>query len=159
MKQKHFKALLLLLFGCIFNPFNVYSQTEQQIKDYHNKTNLAIYKCQKQLLQSPTNFDVQYKEILKLQLESENYFKANNLPLCLGFSNLCKTKCLELLIKLNVENTTFFQNTTDEVILIKNTTISNPLPDLKLTPAQLESIFNIDVKNPQATYTLIKNLN
>ena len=159
MKQKHFKPLLLLLFGFIFNPFSVCSQTEQQTKDFYNKTNMVIYKCQKQLLQSTTNFDVEFKEILKLQLESENYFKASNLPLCLGFSNLCKTKCLELLVKLKVENTTFFQNTADEITLIKNTIIANPLPESKLTSTQLESISNIDTKNPQAIYTLIKILN
>ena len=160
MKKNYIKPLLVLLFGFIFNPFNIYSQTEQQTKDYHNKTNIAIYKCQKQLLQSTTNsFDIEFKEILKLQLESENYFKATNLQLCLGFSNECKTKCLQLLTKLKVENTTFFQYTTEEITLIKNTAIPNPLPDLKLTSTQLESISTIDVKNPQATYTLIKNVN
>ncbi len=152
---KHSALFFCLLLIC---SFSVYSQNPDQAKQFFNKTNIAVYKCQKEILRlNTTNFDEDYRSILKLEVEAFNNFNAKNYASVLFFSNACRKKCVELLLKLNITNTTFFENTPEEIEALK--TVPVILPASTISPEELKTISTIDIKVPQQTYYLIKNLN
>ena len=117
---KNYLKISTVLFFCFFllGSFSVFSHTSEQANQFFNKTNIAIYKCQKEISQSDfINFNEKYQSTLKL--ESIYCYDSKNYILSFAYSNACKKHCLELLAKLNFTNTTFFDNTPKKVNIIK----------------------------------------
>lgn len=79
MKKNWSKYTLFLCCLFFLTTINVLSQTSEQVRQYHNKTNIAIYKCQNELFKNQvSDYDAEYKAILTLQLDAQHYFTAND---------------------------------------------------------------------------------
>jgi hypothetical protein len=142
-----------------FVSFSFFGQTNEQAKQFFNKTNMAIYKCQKEILRANNSSENEtYRELLKLQLEAKNYFTQANFKMALAFSNEAKQKSLLILTKLNPNSISYFENTKEESDLIKQLSIQ-ALPNLSLSNEEITKVNAIDIKNPQATYSLIPTIN
>ncbi len=152
MKLKLFIILSLV-------SFSFFGQTNEQSKQFFNKTNMAIYKCQKEILRSNSSSeDAAYRELLKLQLEAKKQFTQANFKMAVAFTNDAKQKSLIILNKLNSSSVAYFENTKDERDLIKQIDIQS-LPNLSLPTEDITKVNALDIKNPQATYSLIPTIN
>ena len=149
--------LSLILFFVITS---VISQTSTEVKSYFNRTNIAVYKAQKEVLSHPElKLDSEFREILVSQLSAKALFENNDLTSSLGFSMLSRSKCIDLFSKLKLANYSFYLETEAEKIVTKNIDLNSFLATQHKDDTEfVKKAADTDIKNPGAVYSLISNI-
>lgn len=148
-----FTALLIICAKAI-------GQTPEEVKSYFNKTNIAIYKCQKELLNKPNpTLDADLRNVILSQLNARSLYVKNDIGQSLKYTAATRNKCIELFAKLNVANYSFFVETDEEKKITKGLDLNFTKNNNALTLDQVKEVSLLDLKNPQAVYSTIPNIN
>ncbi len=153
------RALNLFIALLVYSTVAI-SQTSDEVKGYFNRTNIAIYKCQKELLSKPNpDLDSELRDIILSQVNAKALYSKNDLNRSLLSSAASRNKCIELFAKLNVANYSFYIETDAEKKITKGLDIKSVKNTDALTQEQVKEMSLLDLKNPQAVYSVIPNIN
>ncbi|MGZ4036339.1 MAG: hypothetical protein ACXVPQ_00835 [Bacteroidia bacterium] len=139
----------LILFVCI--PALLSSQTADQAKAFITRSQMALFKSQKELLkQSNRNYDAALKKSIKFQLMAVKLFKQNNFKDAVGFSFKSRSQSLEILNNVCKEAVANLGLNSDEKGYC-NVSEYNKLEAKSglLTPAETEKVESMDVTRIQ----------
>lgn len=100
---------LRLLLSALFISFLTFSQSPAELKEFINKTNLAIRNVQKNIVaKGVSDYDQQFRDILKLQLSAVKLY-ATDTKLSFALANLARKECLNFLKKHTLGSLDYFE--------------------------------------------------
>ena len=109
--KKKLTALLVLMFVSTF----IVSQTAQQAKVFVNRSMMAVYKVQKEILkQNVITIDPAFKKSVKYQAVAVKLYKQNKLSDAIGYAYKARVQALELLKTLDPNSITNLDFNDDE---------------------------------------------
>ncbi len=150
--MKKIKILIVLSFLTFTS---VWSQTQEQVKNFVNKSPIAITKVQKELyVRNNATYNTELKAIFNNQLKAIELYKQNNLKEALNYSYQAREASMNLLSKIGVNipketlietfETEFFQKDKN---FIANVAISNALQKCNMIDYKQTSQFTLYILN------------
>ncbi len=150
----------LLLAIVLFTISLAKAQTADQAKAFINKSHIAIFKIQKEIIShSSSGLDGSFKKAIRFQAIAVKLYKNNNFKEAAEYSYKSRIQSIELLENLNKSAVTFFSINDEEKTFLPSdyTKLSNASGIL--SDNEDYKIDQLDILNNQKLYELELNIN
>lgn len=143
MKYQLNKKIITVLIFMLASTILI-SQTAEQTKSFVNRSMMAVYKVQKEILkQNITTIDAAFKKAVKFQTIAVKLYEQNNFADAIGYAYKSRTQALSLLTTLDNNVVTNLNFNADENSIINPSQYSN----LNITPNLLNSTESNKIDN------------
>lgn len=144
-----FKTALLCLALCVCK--NTISQTNEQANGFLNKSQVAIYKTQKEMIrQAEQSQAADFKKAIQFQAIAVAYFKSGNFKEAVEYSYHSRIQSVSLLENLSKPTAKYFELSEEEKTFCKpNDKITIEAGQKKLSDSEKNKIAELDVTDTQ----------